>query len=147
MKKYARIDDSVVVEIIESDDLAVQFHPEIAKLFVQCDDVVCLGMIFDGKTFCESVLPKSNVDLAAEQYKAIDTHIAQCIKSNGWDYDNLGEVAAYALLSEEYKNEAKAIWEWVEECHSVQSDIKNGVKKYDSVEAALKALPPFDVHE
>jgi len=82
---------------------------------------------------------------AAEQYAAIDAHIAVCIKSNGWDYDNIGEIAAYALLSDTYKVEARAIWEWIEECHAIQSDIKTGVKKYDSVEAALKELPPFDM--
>ena len=84
---------------------------------------------------------------AAEQYAAIDAHIAQCIKSNGWDYDNIGEIAAYALLSEAYKVEARAVWAWVEACHAKQSDIKNGVVKYDSVGDALDALPVFDIHD
>lgn len=86
-----------------------------------------------------------NVHLVEMQYIAIDAHISQCIKSNGWDYDNLGELIGYAILSKEFKNEANAIWEWVESCQAIQTDIKKGVVKYDSVEAAISALPPFDI--
>jgi len=145
MKKFARVQENVVVEIIESDNIENQFHPDLIKTFVECDDNVCVGMFCNGKKFEK---PKSLIDdfnLPAEQYSAIDAHIASCIKSNGWDYDSLGEIAAYALLSDTYKVEARAIWDWVESCHAIQTDIKNGVKKYDSVEMALKALPPFDM--
>lgn len=146
MSIYALVINDVVNEIIECDDLPSRYHADIVKMMIKCDSSVVIGMEYDGKQFYESTQQKQNIDLVAEQYAAIDAHIAQCIKSNGWDYDNIGEIAAYAMLSETYKVEARAIWAWVEECHAIQTNIKNGVVKYDSVGDALDALPAFDVH-
>lgn len=83
-----------------------------------------------------------------QQYNAIDAYISKCIKKNGFDYDNLGELAAYMQSNiDNYRIEALAIWQWVEKCHVVQSDIRIGAVKYDSVEEALAALPSFEIAE
>lgn len=78
------------------------------------------------------------------QYNAIDAHIHSVIKNCG-DYDNIGELAAYALLSDKYNIESKKVFSWVEKCHEIQADIKSGAKIFDSVDAVLAELPLFEL--
>lgn len=82
--------------------------------------------------------------LLTMQYNAIDAHIHSVIKNCG-DYDSIGELSAYALLSDKYNIEAKKVFSWVEKCHEIQADIKSGAKIFDSVDAVLAELPLFEL--
>lgn len=72
MKKYARIENGAVDEIISTDkDINTLFHPDIVKTFVQCDDTVKCGFIYDGTTFSEPVITpidaRQNMTISAAQ--------------------------------------------------------------------------------
>ena len=143
---YAFLQDSIVSEIIESDDIDNQYHPDFVAQLVKCDKSVCVGMAYDGKKFVEVVSQNPVIDKAVEQYAAIDAHIAVNIKSNGYDYDNIGELAAYMFSNiDNYRVEARAIFDWVEKCQLIQTKIKTGELKFDSVDDAIATLPKFEI--
>lgn len=48
---YARLNDVVVAEIIESNNIYVEFHPDFVATLVQVDSTVKVGMIKTGDTF------------------------------------------------------------------------------------------------
>lgn len=71
-QKYARIEDNIVVELIETDsDISKLYHPDIVKAFVQCGDAVKQGFIYDGNGFSEPVVTPieslSNMTISAAQ--------------------------------------------------------------------------------
>ena len=45
VKKYVRVINNTVVEIIESDDINNQFHPDFVAQLVAADDAVQVGMV------------------------------------------------------------------------------------------------------
>jgi len=53
MTRYARIDEGLVVEIIETDlDITTLYHP--ALIWVPCDNNVQYGWSWDGQIFIPS---------------------------------------------------------------------------------------------
>lgn len=78
---------------------------------------------------------------------AIDAHVSRVIKTANVtgepaDYDSIGELALYVNSNNNtYRMEAQTLTTFVESCYAIQSDIKNGVVTFDSVDAAIAALP------
>lgn len=81
-----------------------------------------------------------NSSSIAEQYAAIDEHILTKIKTKG--YDSLGSVAL-AGLGGDYQVEALRINDWVHAVWAIQDNLESA--KFDSVESAIAALPPFEI--
>ena len=77
------------------------------------------------------------------QYKAIDQHIQSKIKTR--DFDDIGQVALCCVDGNGYQVEALAVSAWVRKCWHIQEQIKFGERVFDSVEAAIAELPPFDI--
>jgi hypothetical protein len=87
------------------------------------------------------IIEKTLDEQIAEQYAAIDVEIAQTIKKNG-DYDDLGELGLYLSSTiDVFVIEAKTLWQWVQQCHIVQAEIKQGKLVLASVDDALDYLP------
>lgn len=64
MSRYARIENGVVVEIIDAQDaLDLCFHPKIVKASRPCGHDVAVGWVWDGATFAPP--PAPIVDLVA----------------------------------------------------------------------------------
>jgi hypothetical protein len=77
------------------------------------------------------------------QYIAIDQHIQSKIKTR--DFDDIGQIALCCVDGNGYQVEALAVSAWVRKCWYIQEQIKLGELVFDSVEAAIAELPPFDI--
>ena len=105
---------------------------------------------FDGKNWRVSQIKQTSLTESEKkelQYNAIDAHIYTTIKTANIigepaNYDNLGELALYINSNNaNYRMEAQTLIAFVEECHKIQDDIKNGMVTFDSIDAAIAALP------
>jgi len=78
MKRYARIKDNKVAEIVEAEDIKNMFHKDLADQFQEVDETVEERDEFDGETFSkpQAKVPKVNpkrysmLDLAKAAKKA-----------------------------------------------------------------------------
>lgn len=48
---YARLEDNIVVEILDYDTIEDKFTPQFVAQCVPCDASVEVGMVWDGETF------------------------------------------------------------------------------------------------
>lgn len=143
MKKYARLHGSVVVEIIDCDNIKSCYHPDFIATLVRAEQSVCVGMIYIDGAFVKPSVKKTTPDRIAEQYNAIDAHIQTCIKSR--DFDDIGQVAMCCVDGNGYQIEALAISAWIRECWKIQEAIKTGKLVCNDVGYALSELPKFDI--
>ena len=132
--KYARKENDVIVEIIESDQsLAELLHPDIAKLFEKvADDVV-----IETTTIVNQLTP---IDIS----NAIDDYVLSKISAPEFDYPNVGELRAW-IDDNDFGIEARQLLNWVLECQKIGFDIKRGFLVFDSVDMALNELPIFNI--
>jgi hypothetical protein len=122
------------------DDVVIIKYKTYQKLLM--DQTKGFEIIGDENGYPVSILPTPTIEqIIGQQYDAIDKHISNTIKANG-DYDNLGEISLY-LNSTNFRAEAQALMDWIEQCHIIQADIKNGVQVFGSVEDAINELPLF----
>ena len=140
MKNYARIENTIVVELVAIDDnqdITQLYHPSLT--FVECDSTVMVGMIYDGKKFALPVLPSPTAtELAQQQSTAIDGYIAEQIKTLG--YDDIGQVAACCLAGQ-WQTQAQVVNTWIQLCWNIQANIVAGSMIYATVDDAINALP------
>lgn len=139
---HARLDENIVVEIIDCDDLDNCYHPDFVAQLVECDKSVSVGMMLNGKDFVNAV-EQSSFSTVADQSLAIDAHINDCIKSR--DFDDIGQVALCCADGNGYQVEALAVSAWVRKCWKKQEDIKSGKRVFKSIDDAIKDLPDFDI--
>lgn len=134
----------MVVEIIESDDIENQFHPDFVASLKYVDGNVEVGMIDSNGVFQFESITEKPIDKIAQQYAAIDAHISKTIKKMPYDYDSPAEIPFW-IDDDEYGLEARSVGAWVRECHKIQARIVSGELTLNSVEEAITALPVFEV--
>lgn len=142
--RYGLIVTGVVAEIIESDDIEKQFHPDFVKSLIAVNDSVQVGMVDKGGIFEFEKITENPIDKIAEQYAAIDAHISKTIKQMPYDYDSPAEIPLW-IDDVDYGLEARSIGAWCRECHKIQARIAAGELVFDSVEQAIAALPVFEL--
>ena len=146
MSLYALLDSqNFVVEIIECNNVDQCYHPDVVKMMVKCDGDVCCGWHYENNVFSKPKHQEMIAEPFQMQYAAIDAHISASIKSR--DFDDIGQVALCCVDGNGYQIEALAVSAWVLKCWHIQEQIKSSEVKYDSVDDAIKALPPFDISE
>lgn len=102
-------------------------------------------LIWDGEKWgvFTPIIEEKPEDLINSQYIGIDQHIQSKIKTR--DFDDIGQIALCCVDGNGYQVEALAVSAWVRKCWHIQEQIKLGELVFDSVEAAINELPPFDI--
>jgi len=86
-------------------------------------------------------LPLNN---PARQAAFIEDYINIYINDPKFDYDSYHELSLW-LNNSRFAKEATEVLEWVQECLSIQFDVKRGHVTYPDLQALEAALPVFNI--
>lgn len=145
MSSAARIEDGVVVEVIDLPDgltVANAFHPDAG--FVPAEVAVKVGMHYLGGEFLPPAEPEPSAPALAEYRRAIQAHVDEAAQSHS--YDSALTCATYVgSTNPVWAAEAQAFVAWRDavwvHAYAELDKVEAGARPQPSIEAFLQELP------
>jgi hypothetical protein len=140
MMRYARLEESKVREILETDgDIKKMFHPEL--IWVPCSSEVREGWVWNGATFTAPTLPSPT---QADYVNTIQGHLDDVARTR--NYDGIMSLCTYATSKHpKFSVEGQAGVDWRDACwahgYAVMADVYAGRRPAPTIEELIDELP------